>query len=378
MSTKWVVTTPGDTIELDDQRTAETTFTVTNPTTKVDRVVFDVATADGTDSGWFTVDQPQRRVPPSGSVSYLLKTVVPEGTPAGEYSLQGRAYSADSAPEEDSVLSSRLIIKIKPKAEPDKVTHKLPPWWVWVIAGLVVIVVAVLVLVFATGGTKQVTAPDVTNEPLNQAKTNLSAFGLSPGTIHYQQTTTNPGQVVAQSVTGGTKVDQSQPVDLIVSVSLAAPTPEKPTSGATVAPSTLAAPTTALPSKPSDFTALASPSPEPSAGTVTNGVLSWSDKDAFVTHWQLTIAQQTCVTTTANPPHCSYVTSSVVRTDQPSYTPIANVTVPPVPFILIAPGFGVPMQTTVASGTTYQWTVAAVDDFGNAGPASAVSTYVVQ
>jgi hypothetical protein len=378
MPTKWVVTTPSDHIELDEAHQAETTFTVTNPTAKVDRVVFDVAASEGTDTSWFSVEQPQRRVPPSGSVSYLLKTSIPADAKAGIYSVQGRAYSADSAPEEDSVLSSRLVIEIKPKAAPVAKKRKLPPWWIWVVAGLVVIVVLVIVFVFAFGGTKEVTAPDVTNEPLNQAKTNLSVFGLTPGLIHYQQTITNPGEVIAQSVIGGTKVDQSKPVDLVLSVSLVAPTPVKPNSGATVAPSTLVAPTTSIPSKPSDFTALASPSPEPSAGTITTGLLNWTDKDPFVTHWQVTIAQQICVSSTSPAPHCAYVNSTVVRTDQPSYTPIANAAIAPTQLSIIAPGLPFTFGVNMTPGTTYEWTVAAVDDFGTAGPASPVSTYVVQ
>jgi hypothetical protein len=385
MPTKWVVTTPGDQIELDEAQQAETTFTVTNPTGKVDRVVFDIATGEGADTSWFSVEQPQRRVPASGSVSYLMKTAIPLDAKPGIYSVQGRAYSADSAPEEDSVLSSRLVIEIAPKKAPAP-KKKLPSWWIYVVIGLVVIVLGVIGSVFVFGGVKQVTAPDVTHEPLNQAKTNLAVFGLGVGTIRYQQDAAFPGEVLAQSVVGGAKVDQDQPVDLVVTISLAMPTPNAPAAGATVPRTVVAPPTVSIPTEPAQFTALDSPSPDPSAGTVTSGALSWSDSDPFVTHWQVTIYQRVCLDLVGIPARCAYVTSSVVRVNQPSYTPMSTSLWPspapsaaptpaPTPATILLPYLG---NVPLYPNTTFQWSVAAVDDFGNVGPASPLTTYVVQ
>src|SRR5262245_6105291 len=111
MATKWVITTASDRIALDGTGSGETTFTVSNPSARIDRAVFDVVPGDGADAAWFTVDEPQRRVPGNGSVSYLMKVAVPAGATAGAYTVQGRVYSADSAPEEDSVLSGRLAVE---------------------------------------------------------------------------------------------------------------------------------------------------------------------------------------------------------------------------------------------------------------------------
>lgn len=384
MPTKWVVTTPSDHIEIDEAHQAETTFTVTNPTTKVDRVVFDVVAGDGADTSWFSIDQPQRRVPPSGSVSYLLKTAIPADAPAGTYAVQGRAYSADSAPEEDSVLSSRLVIQIAAKAKP-AAKKRLPAWWIYVVIGLVVVVALVVVGIKVFGGAKDVTAPDVTHEPLNQAKTNLAVFGLNVGTIRYQEDASG-GVVVSQSAVGGEKTSQDTPVDLVVTATLVAPTPGEPSPGATVAPSTVVAPTAPIPTNPAQFTVLASPSPSPSAGTDTSGLLKWTDTDSFVTHWQVTIQQRVCTDPASQ--KCAFVTTSVVRVDQPSYTPIvAGLPTPtgsPLPGLPPLPTPS-PSATVaqVAQGvsifayTTYQWSVAAVDDFGNAGPASPFTAFVV-
>jgi hypothetical protein len=210
MATKWVVTTPSDRLELDESQQGQLTFTVTNPTTRIDRVAFDILPQEGADASWFTVDEPQRRVPAGGSVSYVMKAAIPQTAKPGTYSVQGRAYSADSAPEEDSVLSSRVAVEVKPKAGP--APKKKFPWWIVVVAALVVIVlVVVLVLVF-TGGKKpapapsasavatgpQVTMPDLANQSGQQATTNIEAFGLSVGTVRYVQDA-RPGRVVYQS-----------------------------------------------------------------------------------------------------------------------------------------------------------------------------------
>src|SRR3954467_2047575 len=132
MSTNWVVTTPSDHIELDEAQQGQTTFTVTNPTKRVDRVMVDIVAGDGADESWFSVDEPQRRVPASGSVSYLMKTTVPPTAKPGTYNVQARVYSADSAPEEDSVLSNRVVLEIKAKPAPVVVKKKIP-WWVFVV-----------------------------------------------------------------------------------------------------------------------------------------------------------------------------------------------------------------------------------------------------
>ena len=79
MSTQWVVTNAADRIVLDDQKHAETTFTVSNPSSRADRVVFDVVAGDGAEPAWFAVDDPQRLVPASGSVAYLVKVAVQIG-----------------------------------------------------------------------------------------------------------------------------------------------------------------------------------------------------------------------------------------------------------------------------------------------------------
>jgi hypothetical protein len=358
MPTKWVVTTPSDRVELDENQQGQTTFTVTNPTPKLDRVVFDVVAGDGADASWFTVDEPQRRVPGNGSVSYLMKAAVPVGAKPGDYSVQGRVYSADSAPEEDSVLSSRLAVQVKAAITPPP---KKIPWWVYVVVALVVVVAIVVGFVVASGSKSSgptVNVPNVSNQSQDQATTNL--FGLKVGVVRHKLDA-SPDRVIYQSVPGGAKVARGTTVDLVVTTALAAPVLTKPASGATIPLASLAPPTTPVPTSP---VLGATPSPMPSPASA-DGVLRWTDPDPFVSRWQVEYQQEIC-TSAQLPPFngaivaCYYVTSSAVQVNQPEFTPI-----------YVASGSGGNSGILTVPRPIFQWRVSAVDDFGNIGTPSA-------
>jgi hypothetical protein len=97
-------------------------------------------------------------VPPGGSVSYVVRAAIDPSTPPGSYSFQGRVYSADEAPEENSVLSGRVSLALARPAVP---APKKRPWWIAAVAGLVVVVVGVVTaLVLANrSGPSTTTAP---------------------------------------------------------------------------------------------------------------------------------------------------------------------------------------------------------------------------
>jgi PASTA domain len=375
MSTKWVVTTPSDHVELDEARQGQSTFTVTNPTARVDRVVFDIVPQDGADPAWFTVDEPQRRVPAGGSVSYVMKTAIPPTAKPGGYSVQGRAYSADSAPEEDSVLSSRVAVEVKAAEAPPP--RKRFPWWIIVVAALVVVVlVVVLVLVFASGGkpastpspsappaSGQVTMPDLSNQTGQQATTNVVAFGLSVGTVRHVLDN-RPDRVVYQSVAGGAKVAAGTRVDLVVTTALAKPVLTAPAEGASLKRAQVSAQVAPVPTTPSAGASQAAPSPS----TAPADVLAWTDSDTFVKRWQVTIQQQACATTLGGSFECGNpgVTVVQVQVDRPAYTPILT------------------WITDVATrhfiarvSNVFTITIQAVDDFGYVGPPSDPHTITV-
>jgi hypothetical protein len=146
MATSWVVTVASERAELDASGGGEITFTVTNQGPVQDRAVFEVVPGEAADRSWFTVEEPQRLLSPGVSASYLVKIAVPAGTPAGTYALQGRVYSADTAPEESSAASGRVVLAVAGTATEPR------PWWLLAVAALVVVVIAVVGwLIFGRG-----------------------------------------------------------------------------------------------------------------------------------------------------------------------------------------------------------------------------------
>jgi hypothetical protein len=384
MATKWVVTAPADHVELDSAQQGQTTFTVTNPTDRLDRVVFDVVPGDGADPAWFTVDEPQRRVPPNGSVSYLVKTAIPGNAKAGAYSVQGRAYSADSVPEEDSVLSGRLAVDVKPKAAPP--ARKKVPWWIPVVAGLVVVVAAAVtvVVVLTTGGSPKpspsasasasasgtpvalVGVPDLNHQQESTARDLLGLSGLTVGTVRHANGAPPTFGVIYQSLPVGAMVPRGSAVDLVVSVTFGAPVLTGPTTG-TVPFAAVSVPrATPVPVTPTTL----APSPSPSVAPATQYVLRWSDPDPFVTRWVVTIQQQMHLTgpLIVQPQNAYYyLPSAMTVVNQPGYNPVVGP----------AAGRSAYGDFTSYTTSTFQWWVTPIDDFGNLGPTSSTATFVV-
>jgi hypothetical protein len=143
-----MITAVAERVRLTGENRGETSFTVTNPGSAPARLVFELVAGDGADVSWFSVGEPQRLVDAGASVSYLVTILVPAGTPAGAYWLQGRAYSADTAPEESSRLSGRVAFDVAASAKPKKA------WWPYAVAAGVVVVVLGVVgyLIFRPDG----------------------------------------------------------------------------------------------------------------------------------------------------------------------------------------------------------------------------------
>jgi hypothetical protein len=355
MSTKWVVTAAAERIALGEARTGETTFTVTNPGAAADRVVFDPVAGEGADEGWFTVDEPQRLVRGGASVSYLMKVAVPADTSPGPYEVQGRVYSADSAPEESSVLSPRVVLEVPAEPEPDQ--RKLPWWWL-VVAGAVVLVllVGIGVLVFGGDGdgggtaaatpapsatpgpTAELLMPDLLGMSEQEALEALAELGLTVRPIQYRHDPERADQVVRQSLAPDLVVSPEALVDLEVAVDLAAP-------------------------------AVTAPEGMPMYGAVAGvAALEWDAGQSPARTWQVSWSRETCRLNTnvflqVQVGGCGFPDSDgSTAVDTTSFTP-------PLSFQTNT------LVTFGGAGRTYhtgwvRWRVAAVDDFGLAGPAT--------
>ncbi|HTJ37977.1 MAG TPA: PASTA domain-containing protein [Dactylosporangium sp.] len=349
MPTNWVVNTAAERIALNEAKQGETTFTVTNPGSRVDRVVFEAVPGQGADPSWFTVDEPQRRVAPAASVSFLVKTKVPDGTAPGTYELQGRVYSADSAPEESSVLSSRVVFEIAAPPPPQK--RRIPWWIIAIAAGLVVITAVTVTLVLTLGGgsgtseearpqptpsaSGPVAVPDLARLNETQAVFALKQAGLVTGTIRHKNDPTHAESVLEQSVAPNTTVAKGTAVGLVIAVKLTQPTLK-----------------TAQNAQIKSVT----------------GKLEWDQAEPYVTGWAVNVSPIVCVsvnTGNAASSACPPASLLAARTDTKSYTP-------PIHVVFFQVGYA---QLNFTG--QFQWNVAAVDDFGNIGPYSPVQAATV-
>lgn len=342
MSTEWVVTTAAERFTLNDARAGEITFTVTNPVRRADRVVFEIVPGEGADAAWFSVEEPQRLVRGGTSVSYLLKAAIPPEAPPGQYEVQARVYSADTAPEESSVLSSRVLLEVKAAPKPEK---KKFPWWIVAVAGLVVLVLSLVIwLVTRPGGPPEpptqetgaiVTVPDITTLDAEKARDALEKAGLTPG-VSYRYDPAKIGSVT-QSVPAGLRVARGSIVDVVVAVDLKPATPTAPANDATVP--------------------LAPPP-----------VLQWKQPEDFVGAWRVEVFQVACnYTTAATTATCSnlLVIDEVVKAA--SYRPVLRFTLRP-------------NNTTAGVFHSGQvvWRVSPVDAVGTPGPASPLVKFQFQ
>jgi hypothetical protein len=237
MTTEWVVGVPAGAERMELTRSGtddspgpsigEITFTVTNPGPVEDRAVFEVVPGEGAKKSWFTVDEPQRRVPGGQSASFLIKVSVPVEEPAGAFWIQGRVYSADTAPEESSRLSGRVsgeveAIKIKPKK----------PWWLLAVAGLLVVVIGVVGwLVLRPREPETVPVPPLGGLSEEAARTALTEAGLQLGSALRRHRSGATRTVIHQTVPDGTAVPPGSTVDVEIGVELAVPQLSSPANG---------------------------------------------------------------------------------------------------------------------------------------------------
>jgi hypothetical protein len=146
MTTEWVISEPTERVKLSGGK-GQAAFTVTNPNANPDRVVFEVVPGDGAEGSWFgPPESPQRLVSGRASTTFLVTIAVPAGAAAGSYWLQGRAYSADTPPEEGSRLSGRIAFDVKATAKAKK------PWWPYAVAAVLLVAVLGVIGFLVAGG----------------------------------------------------------------------------------------------------------------------------------------------------------------------------------------------------------------------------------
>ncbi|WP_051114083.1 PASTA domain-containing protein [Actinopolymorpha alba] len=329
----WVISPIPERTELGPSGSGEVSFPVTNEGPVADDAVFEAVPGEGAVKTWFTVPSPQKRVDAGTSVEFVLTVEIPPGSPAGTYWLQGRVYSANTAPEESSTLSNRVTFEVKPTPPKPK------PWWLLAVAGLVIVVAAVAAFLLLRSD--EVTMPDLAAGKTTpaQAKKDLEARGLKVGTVRYRHQPSEAGTVVRQSVSPNTEVSPGTRVDLIVAVTLAAPALESPASGTTI-------------------------------GVADNvPALTWQ-KVEYAASYQVDVRKESCtfrlVVRGSAETRCDFGGPAPQTTKETSFTPA----------LTFNGGINDRLILRLFNDTgRVQWRVTAVDAFGNSGPSSEFITF---
>lgn len=348
MATQWVVTNAAERIDLTEKNSVDTTFTVSNQGRVADRAVFEVVAGDGADPSWFAVEDPQRVVPANGSVAYLVNVAIPPTAPAGSYSLQGRVYSADTAPEEGSVVSGRVLFGVGPQ-EPVK---KPFPWWIPVAAGLLVVVISVVTWIVLAGGNEPAASagpepttpassapadakvPNLVSLTMDQATAELNGVGLTVGTIKHKHDPAQDGKIIEQATAAATIVPGGSAVDLVVGVNLKAPSITAPGNGG-------------------------------SFGGGSQVDVRWDQTEQWVAKWRITTQKESCYYWIAHETKdCQWDAQGSADADAKTFRTAFSLSYQP------ALNLG-----RFNTGKVRAF-VAAMDDFGALGPAAVVEYYI--
>ncbi len=353
MTNPWVVTTATERLTLDQSRSAEITFTVTNKSARIARTAFDIRTGDGVDTSWFTIDDPQRAIRPAASVPFLVRLAVPAQVAPGSYEFEARVCPPDAAPEESFVLSPRVLIEVPAPPAPPK--RKWPWWLLAIAAGLLALVIGVITwLVWPSDATPQaeptpsatpspsaapieyVAAPKVLGLGLADAIAALQKAGLDSGvTRHRFDAPAGSGQVARQSIPVGALAPKGSRVDLEVNMPPSKPVITAPAVGSNVLPNSMP-------------------------------VLTWTQAQTGVSRWLVTVLPEKCVKPPAGVEVCAAapLTPGQVVTAKQHRSPQVALTY---------------VDTAKAGWRHNGWlhiSVQPIDDAGNAGEGAAVRVYL--
>lgn len=210
--TAWQISPATERVELADGQ-AEVVFTVTNPGPVDTRATVDIVGSEQAQASWFTVAEPQQLIPHGGSKQFTATVKPGEKAPAGSHWLAGRVYSADAAPEEDSVTSNRVAFEIKRPPEKPKSKD-----WLWaLIAGGVLLLVIIGVVTALMMRRSGVEVPDVVGKPQAQAEQMLKDNGLVPKAAQQPSDAVANGNVISQDPAAGASAKKDSTVTINVS-----------------------------------------------------------------------------------------------------------------------------------------------------------------
>jgi hypothetical protein len=148
MAQVFAITATVNTVRLDAQRGGTTAFTVTNTAGRRLPARARIVASDPTTQGWFTLVEPERTFPVSGTQQFTVQIAVPPSVPAGTHLFRLDVAGVDN-PDEEYGQGPNVAVEVPPAV----VTKQPFPWLIVAIgAGAGVLVLGLIVFLLTRDG----------------------------------------------------------------------------------------------------------------------------------------------------------------------------------------------------------------------------------
>ena len=219
MPNEFVIQAPTNSLQLNEKRQAEFTYSVFNASGRPLRAQAIIRTTPPGGEGWFNLAPAERDFPISHSEQYKLQITVPPTAAAGTCTFaMDMLWEGAGEPEQRTVAGQSVTFEI-PKPGPTP-----RPWWIYALIGggallIIGIVVAVILI------TRTVAVPELADmTTADEAKTAIENAGLKmkePVSEEYSDTVP-AGMVIGYEPGPGEKVKPGSEVTVTISKGQAA------------------------------------------------------------------------------------------------------------------------------------------------------------
>jgi hypothetical protein len=208
------INTTHDTVSSAANGAATLVFTVTNTTPKPQRGHLRAKALDSAQPGWLRVaGDAERDFAPGFTHQVELNVQVPTGTPPGRFRVRLDALSVAN-PDDDFTEGPVVSVNV---AAPDAPRPQKFPWWVWLVVGLAVLLVAGVVAALVMKGGDTARVPDgLVGQPFDEAKKRVEEAGYVPERKPGAITEGCPGRVIATAPEPGAPAASGAAVALTV------------------------------------------------------------------------------------------------------------------------------------------------------------------
>lgn len=200
-------------------------FTVTNKSGQTVTAHLTVVPQGNAKAEWLQIQgEPERDFAGNQTQKVVVNITAPTGTPPGDYKFY-ECVSNNNDRDNDFTNSAVVTFNVPPP----EVVKPGVPWWVWVIAGVVVLaIIVVLAIVLWPSG--KVSVPNVSTGQIAYADAakQITDAQLKPVEADVESTTVAAGNVISQDPTAGTEVAKDSNVTLTVAKAAAPPPPPPP------------------------------------------------------------------------------------------------------------------------------------------------------